>query len=87
MFSPLQLHVGFGPHIFAASFQKHYFIKATKEDSFFHANVEDGLGGVFPSLSTVQKAHLRKEQRGKKIQHMKWSRFSHTVRPFLSGQT
>lgn len=59
MFSPLQLHVGFAPHIFASSFQKHHFIKATKEDGLFHANIKDGLGRVFPALPTVQKTHLR----------------------------
>lgn len=62
-FSPLQPHVGFAPHVFPSSLEKHLFIKATKANGLLHTDIKDGLGRVLPSLSAVQETHLKKMKR------------------------
>lgn len=57
--SPFQLHVSFAPHILSSSLKKHLLIKSTEANGFLHAHVQDGLGRVLPSLSTVQETHLK----------------------------
>lgn len=62
--SPVQLQVRLAPHILSSSLQKHLLIEPTEFYSFFHSDIQDGLGRVLPPVPTVQEAHLEKSEIG-----------------------